>query len=213
MPHSCVGRRQAGQRDEGVGVEASPEHRVHEKKIERSSGRKGVDAEPDTRAWRLSANLQRVRPDRSVRSGRRSRRDQWRSMSIRTTSTAYSGTPPARSRIVAEGPDRADPGPGRRAALDIAGFGQPLEMDGREAACCSAPPGRVGGRGARGGASVRTHDGVAPPTRSHEMVDEVEQAVIGPLQVLEDQHAAGVQSATCSKKRTPRGKELLALEW
>ena len=123
---------------------------------------------------------------------------------MRTVSTAYSGMPSARSTIGANG-CFGQPGDQAGEQLAHVRVGQRLEIDRREAALAGTPVRALLEQ-------LRTREGddvdgrVARPLE--QVVDEVEQARIGEVHVLEDQrHGALLGDAL--EERAPGTEQLL----
>ena len=130
-----------------------------------------------------------------------------RSISMRTYSSAYSGLPPARASSAACGIDRQH---------------WPLDERRRPAAPCRVsasggerdrsafgfPPPQPARRSSSSGRAVASDEQrhVAHPV--DELVDEVEQRVVGPVQILEHEHrraaARPAPRRSAARRRTPR---------
>ena len=124
------------------------------------------------------------RATRSARSaGRRSplSRSSPRSSSIRTVSTAYRGTPCARSRICPRGRRRAGRARDRRAAPPSPG---PRAARGRARRNCACPRPTWAAVGELGPREPEDEDRLVPRPLE-EVLDEVQQAGVRPLHVLE----------------------------
>ncbi len=108
-----------------------------------------------------------------------------RSCTIRTYSSAYSGFPPAR----ASSADWSSAGStersmSRRDQLRRLALGERRERDRRRVALPAAPAGAPLQQLGTGGAHAEERDAAGP---LDEVVDEIEQAVVRPLQVVEDE--------------------------
>ncbi len=146
----------------------------------------------------------RLKSTRRYRSPSRTRRPS--SSSIRTVSTAYSGTPSDRSTICATAPG-GSPGTMPRSMSAMSAVRDRFELQDDRSSADDAPH-RPALRQLR--AREGDHqDGPGAAPREHRL-DEVQQALVGPVEILEQQHRRTVVGDVF-EECSPRGEQLLAL--
>ena len=188
----------------------------------------GRNAWPRTAASRMSARSDRVevvepgRHERLERLGhgqplelaegavrrRRPPRASRRSTSMRRVSTAYSGIPSARSRTRSATGSSA--GPGARSAEELGHRrpGQRVELERRRH--CARPAAQSGRTLEQGRPGERRHeDRPAVGGRLGEVLDEVEETGVGPVEVIEHEDRGG-RVGDALEERPPGGERLLA---